>query len=1157
MDSISSEKKIRSLSKKWFPAVKKAGSNSLIKEVYSLMYKNNDNNKQQQQQQRQQHTNTIVLDILLETSYFNNILWANFDRDVPSSHIESILLLCIHDANRSWKNRRTDVIATSIVKDAKFEQLIIRLLEMTSQSGKHSDYRLYSFVMRFFSIIVSEHYIEASATIAPLFDIFIWSHRKEDVNEIFEGDPDFKVQFEERLNYVDSLTDKKEQVDFSIKSNWINNLIVSTSQEILVTAEDTLPGSTLDYTMELVNFLSIVVSLPQVQPYFKKYIELLHFDSIIGGSIRSKRHLQSLKPLQEKLLYFIQISNPVESTTNISELHSIIYNINKKEFSVNAGREEIEEFLYSCDDLISISRQIDPTLFADLALKLAPSNLSQKDILIQIISSRLFSPIYNRKYTIEDRLYKLSERDLIDNFETISPTDSILSLYSPSSFMFANGPSTISDYESRTIIDLQRNLEVLLHEHVTRVLSRLNIDSNLNIKGKSKYFHKVDSLEVVNSQIMLETKTPFLGSRSIVLLVELIKPNKYSEYGRIREYGLNLLRTAKFIEVTPRSTFDNNKQKASSVVSVSCPEKIEAIEDRIKYFITVPSNKVLMALLSLIEDPLSCLNTSRQASQRNNLLDVSLKILEEPITTEEISERYSQSNKKRKLAAENEENSNGIVTFSGEPLNEFQNHVLVGAINHKLTIVEYVPGSGIKQLIPSLLDNFMGERTLVIVPTTSYLDIFPSSIGEKSNTSYVKYNSQSELKQLFDLLKTKTKRISSMFEDVESSTENGLVSLNMLAFFEAKLRYQWKKYLNRVVEEKDKSAIHEAYSLLGGVNNLDKTATASFQVVSQLYCQVLEDISFLRSIQQILSKTGDDTEIFQFLLNNFNTVITYDDYLNLHFGHAKRHRSFDNILIVNGTSESIVVVKDKTPSLKRLVVFGGQVAFNLRHLEHLTPSIIYDIRNVFCSKEDKNSAESTATKVPLFNPGLKYHLQQIQVDNHIVEAEYSVLLYQYMRLLGYPRSKICIWVSTLLQKVLVEEILSKRCTITVKDSKWAQESFDDDNKFQFGWPHVIFNSDGEHDYDTFDYSIISTYNTDARTLISKFPGRFGNYILGKDVLIDRKYKLPKSHDLQIIVGENYATTTRAHDREYTIEGKDHFEQYIYEMTQVRLRGAKT
>lgn len=88
------------------------------------------------------------------------------------------------------------------------------------------------------------------------------------------------------------------------------------------------------------------------------------------------------------------------------------------------------------------------------------------------------------------------------------------------------------------------------------------------------------------------------------------------------------------------------------------------------------------------------------------------------------------------------------------------------------------------------------------------------------------------------------------------------------------------------------------------------------------------------------------------------------------------------------------------------------------------------------------------------NAGFKYDYQFIQVPDYkgrgesepsphfiqnLGEAEYAVAIYQYMRLLGYPASKISILASYAGQKALIKDVLAHRCA----------------NKAVFGQPKIV------------------------------------------------------------------------------------------------------
>ena len=76
------------------------------------------------------------------------------------------------------------------------------------------------------------------------------------------------------------------------------------------------------------------------------------------------------------------------------------------------------------------------------------------------------------------------------------------------------------------------------------------------------------------------------------------------------------------------------------------------------------------------------------------------------------------------------------------------------------------------------------------------------------------------------------------------------------------------------------------------------------------------------------------------------------------------------------------------------------------------------------------------------NAGFRHEFQFINVDDfkgagehspqpyfyqNLGEAEYAVAIYQYMRLLGYPREKITVLTTYVGQRALIKDVLHRRC----------------------------------------------------------------------------------------------------------------------------------
>ncbi|KAK1659407.1 intron-binding protein aquarius [Colletotrichum godetiae] len=208
------------------------------------------------------------------------------------------------------------------------------------------------------------------------------------------------------------------------------------------------------------------------------------------------------------------------------------------------------------------------------------------------------------------------------------------------------------------------------------------------------------------------------------------------------------------------------------------------------------------------------------------------------------------------------------------------------------------------------------------------------------------------------------------------------------------------------------------------------------------------------------------------------------------------------------------------------------------------------------------------------NAGFKYDYQFINVPDYkgrgeteptphfiqnLGEAEYAVAVYQYMRLLGYPASKISILTTYAGQRALVKDILAHRCA----------------DKAIFGMPKIVTTVD-KYQGEQNDYIILSLTRTSRvgylrdirRMTVALSRARLGLYILGRREIFEACYELRQAFDqllarpdkLMLITGELYTTerpTTEDVKAEVSgevcMEGVEHLGQYVYQMTNTKVK----
>ncbi|KAL4915195.1 hypothetical protein BDW62DRAFT_219627 [Aspergillus aurantiobrunneus] len=203
------------------------------------------------------------------------------------------------------------------------------------------------------------------------------------------------------------------------------------------------------------------------------------------------------------------------------------------------------------------------------------------------------------------------------------------------------------------------------------------------------------------------------------------------------------------------------------------------------------------------------------------------------------------------------------------------------------------------------------------------------------------------------------------------------------------------------------------------------------------------------------------------------------------------------------------------------------------------------------------------------NAGFKFEYQFINVPDYqgagereptphfiqnLGEAEYTVAIFQYMRLLGYPASRISILATYAGQTALINDVLNHRC---------AKNTL-------FGMPKIVTTVDryqGEQN----DYIILSLTRTrtvgylrDVRRLtVALSRARLGLYIFGRREVFESCYELKPAFDLLLQRPDKLmlapcemfpATRSLDDDIEGTaMEGVEHLGQYVFEMTQAKIK----
>ncbi|RDW89590.1 DEAD helicase superfamily protein-like protein [Coleophoma cylindrospora] len=208
------------------------------------------------------------------------------------------------------------------------------------------------------------------------------------------------------------------------------------------------------------------------------------------------------------------------------------------------------------------------------------------------------------------------------------------------------------------------------------------------------------------------------------------------------------------------------------------------------------------------------------------------------------------------------------------------------------------------------------------------------------------------------------------------------------------------------------------------------------------------------------------------------------------------------------------------------------------------------------------------------NAGFKYDYQFVQVPDYkgkgesepsphfiqnLGEAEYAVAIFQYMRLLGYPASKITILATYAGQRALIKDVLGHRC---------AKNPL-------FGLPKIVATVD-KYQGEQNDYVILSLTRTSTvgylrdirRLTVALSRARLGLYILGRREVFESCFELRQAFDLilqrpdklMLVTGELFPSQRILSEEEGQVvpgetpmEGVEHLGQYVYEMTNAKVQ----
>ncbi|EMG48992.1 hypothetical protein SBY92_004226 [Candida maltosa Xu316] len=407
---------------------------------------------------------------------------------------------------------------------------------------------------------------------------------------------------------------------------------------------------------------------------------------------------------------------------------------------------------------------------------------------------------------------------------------------------------------------------------------------------------------------------------------------------------------------------------------------------------------------------------------------------------------------------------------------DISSEIVVSSLGTKysdiIQVMATIPFTDISSILPSVLDS----PTIVLTSSATLLQQYQDVV-------LIRYGDDQSVKSVIDYANDLFVKIQKCIDATATIVNLGEISQSQqLSEIIEKFLVKWRE----VVDDKLKTGTDLPSSFLEIVTSPSKAEDATKEATH------IKEIISLITKSWILCGKELSKSAWIYICKTFSVMMTVDDFFNF----EDRACNQWNFVFLNCDISAFFMAfphvpwKNEYPGTVKIV--GG------------------NMRKYFYFKQDTTVPFSERIRPGSlkFNPGFRNQTSFISVKTQLDEAEYCVALYYYMRKLGYPRWVIGIWVCSKRQLELIKEIA---------ESKLPRD---------IGQPVVVFNRSGIHDYDCFDYSIISLFS-DSGYKVTHGPGKRGNYYISSDMKTDRPLDDDTTEcNLQIVPNEKYGLDER-------------------------------
>lgn len=1126
MAEVTTTRRLAALSRKWQKPLQKLPQ-TLIRDTH-------------QEIRAQKDLKRAILG-LHKSHCFSRVLWKFFHADVSQTHLELLLLVLIFEL----KTGQNGCWSLAFEDDVRFSALIERVLAESIRPGYEA---LNGVILVFLGHLFCKNLEEGA-----IFDAFSGLIGKPILANL--------PQFEAESGYKIAKESPGERSSRLLKQKWLYTVTSNFSSLSPKKGEE---KRYREYLKCLFYLLTILVGQDSTRENVVLLLKEMNFVTKAGET-----------PEMKTLLFYLN----GDQKRAILEDKNAFFGLQKAVFGLFQDQEWLAPFFLlpsRYDTTTSEVNEILQKFTLEQLQKIAKIlNLSENlDHLntVKLLSDYAFSR--SSQYSLHALIASigsLSEIDTVDRYLTSSES----AFYVPESVPLEGQYESTLDYLHRAISSTISDFSLSSGEEIHSVLGRLTVvdpenDTKNAIKGQSKYFTRVESLS--DGELLLRAKDweyDAIEKGDYIALLHLQKPVKYSPHKRVVEHGLSMVRMAKVKLVEPKNRkikvdLAPNEanlrlnyairfsKKTSDKVRIlhALEQKIDPVETHGKLILPSFSCSFLgKKTATSVAIPRMLKIVSKldvQALKEDYNLDLGTKRRKDsngtPNTSLASENTLLFSENSLKITKTHSEKSN-FVPFA---LNGAQTRALISSLGNGLTLIDAPPHSGTKTLlngiILSLNATFPTEKTLLILPNSSYVLRF-EAIDMRLKHKVVKVSA------IEDSIKTVDFFVRQLLEEVEKVAK----SLNLgdfgfhesfdnaQLFYDVQVEPRWKQFLEKLSKDENSYVEYpfKKYSKL-------ELSSADFKKIATSYSQIRGIFAELQKLAPLDKFSENTDQLGDYLVRKYSNFVcvSHESLLEKEVTRQK----YDSVIVLeneNGTLPSMLSVLNNE-KLKRLVLFGGSEIYARFHgkIPEITLTETYGVRKELLALVGQKPGV-LGPKMQ-YNPGLKEIVQLVKVPGsstkvNLEEAEFCVALYQYFRLLGYPRAVVSILVSSPYQMVLLKEILAKT---GVSENENASDEIED---FQFGWP--ILEDVTESNCN--DFVIVSLHNSENGLMedIGAEKARLGLYYVGEDV----GAKISKG-PLEIYTGASYrkGTDHRSSGDVYEFSLARLFREYVAQMAKTRM-----